>query len=223
MCSTFPPQGGDLSPNTSAHIAASSLSSNIPSPVKMATGLTFVRVWTVRTAENDVWKSHVVFLLRHAPKVKKTKQSALHSGYCCHWLPARGGGGLSWKLVRGAGGCARRGHVTPRLAAIACYKSTSASSLGLFCTAGLPTSQDAFSHGRYVAFGPVFFFISFYPTRRFVHGPTNFWNALTKSPCYSWLSDFVLRVLIKWVILKCVFFAFIIGDKLCTDFSVWSC
>lgn len=90
--------------------------------------------------------------------------------------------------------------MTPRLAAIACYKSTSAPSLGLFLyrrAADKSGRLQSWQVRRVLTFWSSFFFISFYPTRRFVHGPTNFWNALTKSPCYSWLSDFVLRVLIK--------------------------
>lgn len=77
--------------------------------------------------------------------------------------------------MSGAGGCARRGHVTPRPAAIARYKSTSAWSLGLFPTAELPTSPDAFGHGRYVVF-LIFWsiFIRLYPTRSFTHARTNF-------------------------------------------------
>lgn len=96
--------------------------------------------------------------------------------------------------MSGAGGCARRGHVTPRPAAIARYKSTSAWSLGLFPTAELPTSTGAFGHGRYVVF-LIFWsiFIRLYPTRSFAHAPTNFWNALSKSPRYLWLNEIVFK------------------------------
>lgn len=143
----------------------------------------------------DVWKSHVTFLLRHTPKVKKKIYRQARPlcilGIVVTGEPARGG---VWRLVSGAGGCARRGHVTPCPAAIARYKSTSAWLLGLFPTAELLTSLDAFGHGRYVVF-LIFWsiFIRLYPTRSFARAPTNFWNALSKSPRYLWLNEIVFK------------------------------